>query len=60
MKESEARKKWCPMKRGDKGCIASDCMMWRTTTEEVWKNSKDTTKGTHWVDIGYCGLANRS
>ena len=62
MTENEAKTKWCPMvnRAGDRGnrtadgvtmgrCVASGCMMWRTTLHG--------TEGK--VYEGYCGLAGK-
>ena len=75
MTEDEAKTKWCPMVRAgneagcnrkdatDK-CIASDCMMWRTSCTRYFDKGKyydrDETGTGQWVETGgYCGLAGK-
>ena len=73
MTEDEAKTKWCPMARewGDENsynrvlgkadehtkCIASDCMMWIATDNEVGAMSGGT-RPIRSQPAGYCGLAN--
>ena len=46
-------------------CIASDCMMYRTTGEKKYLDrgklyDKNLTDTGEWIDVGgYCGLANK-
>ena len=77
MTEDEAKTKVCPFRAmwgetrngdsyyNDGFCIASDCMMYRTTGEKKYLDrgklyDKNLTDTGEWIDVGgYCGLTNK-
>ena len=76
MMEDQARTKWCPYARTDLGCdavtgwsntrcIASDCMAWRATDNEIKENPQSPVEdgmardASDYVSAGYCGLSGK-
>lgn len=71
MTEAEARTKWCPMVRGERGynrvkfgepdpwgfCVGSRCMMWRWLPDGAAVNGQFTPFGSLSSTHGECGLS---